>query len=117
MLWFKKKNNKQATDEFFKYLNISCADGEINAYGDITNEDIKRWLYGVTRAIQLSFGKHPEIKNYLMGQIWLGGQQVEFVLVKDFKEGPHAMRLKAEAEVERLKKEVERLTTASTGQQ
>jgi len=47
-----------------------------------------------------------------MGQIWLGGQQVEFALVKDFKEGPHAMRLKAEAEVERLKKEVERLTTS-----
>lgn len=110
MFLFKKKVNKQATKQFFKYLNISYEeDGSLKAYGDITNADIKTWLYGVAKAIQISLGKHPEIKNYLVGQIWLGGQQVEFALVKDFKEGPHAMRMKLEEENKQLKEEIQRL--------
>jgi hypothetical protein len=47
MLWFKKKINKEATEQFFKYLNITYNDGDIHVSGDITNEDIKIWLSGV----------------------------------------------------------------------
>jgi hypothetical protein len=111
MFGFKKKINKKETEQFFSYLNIECKDGKIDVYGGICNEDIKNWLYGVTKAIQLSMRKHPIIENYLVGQIWLGGQQVEFALVKDFKEGPHAMRMKAEEEVKKLKAELEQIKT------
>lgn len=114
MLWFKKKKNKQATKEFLKYFKIEIEDGITSAYGDITDDDLKTWLYAVTQAIGKSFNRHAEIKNYLMGQMWIGGQLVEFAFVKDGKEGPHAMRMKLEEENKQLKNEIKRLTTAST---
>ena len=114
MLWFKKKNNKQATKDFLKYFHVEAEDGIVSAYGDITDDDIKTWLCAVTQAIGKSFNRHAEIKNYLMGQMWIGGQLVEFAFVKSGKYGPHAMRMKLEEENKQLKDEIKRLTTAST---
>lgn len=114
MFWNKKKTNKIATDQFYKHLKIEQEDGRTDITADITDEDIKRWLYGVAQMIQTVFKRQEVIKNYLVGQLWLGGQQIEFALVKDFKEGPHAMRMKLEEENKRLKEEIQRLTTAST---
>jgi hypothetical protein len=115
MLWFKKKKcSKGATEQFYKYLKIEQTDGRTDITADITDEDIKKWLYGVAQMIQTVFKRQEAIKNYLTGQLWLGGQQIEFALVKDFKEGPHAMRMKLEEENKQLKDEIKHLTTALT---
>jgi transposase len=91
MIWLKRKKvSKVATEQFYKYLKIEQNDKRTEMTADITDEDIKKWLYGVAQMIQTVFNRHDAIKNYLTGQIWLGGQQIEFALVKDFKEGPHA---------------------------
>jgi len=104
-----KNKQKELQKAFLKYFHVDYADGITSAYGDIADEDLKTWLYAVTTAIQKSFSKHEAIKNYLVGEFIIGGQKIEFAFVKEFKTGPHAMRLKAEEENILLKKEIERL--------
>ena len=103
------KKNKKATEEFFKYLKVEQTGDTTGITLDIHDEDIKSWLYAVTKTIQASLGRNPSVKNYLMGQMILGGQKIEFSLVKDFKKGPHEIRLELEKENEKLKEYVKEL--------
>ena len=105
----KKQKYKKITEDFLKYFTVEEKDGITSAYGDITDEDLKTWLYAVTQAIGKSFNRHTEIKNYLMGQFFIGGQQIEFAFVKNGKEGPHIMRMKLEEENKKLKEDLEYL--------
>lgn len=66
--------NQEVTEAFFKYLKVEHEDGVTNLTADISDEDIKRWLYLVTRSIQNSLRRYSEIQNYITGQMWLGGQ-------------------------------------------
>lgn len=110
---FNKKRN-QLQKEFLKYFHVDYEDNITSAYGDITDEDMKSWLYAVTTVIQKSFSKHKAIENYLVGDFIIGGQQIEFAFVKEFKLGPHAMRLELEQENKKLKEEVVRLQSLVT---
>ncbi len=105
----KRAEAKKRKEEFFSYFKVEMQEnGDVEAVADITDDDIKRWLYNVTRAIQQSFTRKG-IENYLSAQMTIGGQKIEFSFLKDFKEGPHALRRKAEAERDELKKRVEEL--------
>lgn len=110
-MWPFKKNKQLEIDEkFFSYFKLESGDdGKSELIADIKDEDVKRWLYNVTRHIQKAFSKHEVIKNYLVGQFILGGQKIEFAFVKEFKEGPYAMLQEAKLEIENLKKENEKL--------
>lgn len=110
---FNKKRN-QLQKEFLKYFHVDYEDNIISAYGDITDEDMKSWLYAVTTTIQKSFSKYKAIENYLVGDFIIGGQQIEFAFVKDFKLGPHAIRMKLEEENKLLKQEITRLQNLVT---
>lgn len=72
---------------------------------DISDEDLKKWLYLVTHSIQAGFTQKG-IQNYLMGQFVIGGQLIEFAFVKEGREGPHAQLLKVRTENDRLQKEI-----------
>ena len=45
MFWLKKK--KELEKQFLSYFNVEVADGKSTMVADISNEDIKKWLYGV----------------------------------------------------------------------
>lgn len=115
MFWLKKK--KELEKQFLSYFNVEIADGKSTMVADISNEDIKKWLYGVTRAIQSAFGRHPEIKNYLMGEMTVGGQKIEFCFLKEFGKGPHYLRMQAEKENEQLKLKIKELEEKLNGLQ
>lgn len=103
MFWNKKRNIM--TKEFMKYFKVEAEDCTASAYGDITDEDLKSWLYAVTQAIGKSFNRH-QINNYLMGQMSICGQLIEFAFIKSGKEGPHTVRMKLEEENKRLRDEI-----------
>jgi len=106
MFWNKYK---KTTDDFLSYLKIEQKDGETEMVADIKDEDIKRWLYGVTTTIQKAMSRHKVIENYLAGWMQVGGQTIEFALVKDNKSGPHAMSLKLKEENRLLKERIKEL--------
>ena len=105
-MFFKKKN--KVADEFFSYLKIEQDEHNTTMHADIKDEDDVKWLNGVTAAIQAGLVRKG-IKNYLVAQMTLGGQDVEIALVKNFKEGPHAMLLKAQEENLQLKAKIAQL--------
>jgi len=106
---FRSKKEKEIEKQFLSYFKIEGDDKSTTMIADINDEDIKKWLYGVTRAIQSAFKRHPEIKNYLMGEMNIGGQKIEFCFVKEFKTGPHYLRMKAEEENAQLKLRIKEL--------
>ena len=101
------KEQKLKEENFLKYFKIEVNEDTTKILMDIDSEDVKRWLYSVTRTIQRAFAKNG-IQNYLAGQFIIGGQRIEFAFLRDFKESPHELRMKAENRVkeleERLKK-------------
>ncbi|MGD9678141.1 MAG: hypothetical protein AB7V16_07225 [Vulcanibacillus sp.] len=104
-----KKEMRRNEEEFLKFFKVEYEDGEFNATADITDEDIRRWLFAVTTTIQKSFRRFPIIENYLVGTFYIGGQKIEFAFCKYGKEGPHEIRMRLEKENEELKREIERL--------
>lgn len=114
---FRTKKKKDLEKQFLSYFNVEQTENGTTMIADISNEDIKKWLYGVTHAIQSSFGKHPEIKNYLMGEMAIGGQKIEFSFIKNFGTGPHYLRMQAEQENEKLKLKVKELEEKLNGLQ
>ncbi len=71
---------------------------------DITREDIKNWLYAVTRSIQGAYAKSEVVKNWLCGTMHLAGQEIEFYIMKQGGESPLKL-LKAEKEKVRILEE------------
>jgi hypothetical protein len=114
---FRSKKKKDLEKQFLSYFNIEANEKSTTMIADISNEDVKKWLYGITHVIQSSFGKHPEIKNYLMGEMTIGGQKIEFSFLKTFGTGPHYLRIKAEEENEKLKIRVKELEEKLNGLQ
>ena len=106
MFWNKYK---KTTDEFLSYLNVEYKDGQTEVVADIKNEDIKKWLYAVTHSIQAAMSKHKVIENYLCGWMHVGGQEIEFALVKNQRSGPHAMSLQLREENRLLKERITEL--------
>jgi hypothetical protein len=107
-MWMSKKKKKEQ-EEFLSYFNVEVDEKGTSMVADIKNEDIKRWLYAVTRGIQAAFGRDARIKNYMRGIFNIGGQQIEFCFLKNGGKGPHDLRMESLKRIEELEKQVKDL--------
>lgn len=75
----------------------------------ITERDVVVYFSMMAEWTQKAFKKHPDIKNYLMGKWEIGGQIIEFAIMKDEGKSPHLLREKAEAKVFQLEAKIKSL--------
>lgn len=96
-------------EEFFSYFKVEqLDDGTINAECEVKQQEFVVWLSMVTDFIQNCLN-YKKIENYLSVEIQLGKQKVEIALLKRFRTGPHTLRMIAEEENAKLRKENEQL--------
>jgi hypothetical protein len=109
--WYKNRRqyNMQNTEDFFSSFKVELIDNDIVAECGFKNEDFVRWINMMHKFIQLCLGNNKLIKNYIMSGFQLGGQEVEFYLIKDGQHGPHKIRMRMEEENRILKERVEEL--------
>jgi len=74
---------------------------------DIKREDIKAWLYAVTKTIQESFKKNPLIKNWLSGSMCVAGQDIEFYIMKHGGSSPLKLLTEAKEKIKELEGKLE----------
>ena len=109
--WYKKRRqyNMQSTEDFFSSFKVELIDNDIVAECGFKNEDFVIWINMMHKFIQLCLGNNKLAKNYIMSGFQLGGQEVEFYLIKDWQPGPHKIRMRLEEENKVLKEKIEKL--------
>ena len=109
-MWFKKKETP-AYKQMIDWLSVESItynpeDGT-NILMDIKRDDIKAWLYAITKTIQASYSKNPIIKNWISGQMSVAGQDIEFYIMKKGGESPLKLLTSEKEKVKLLEKKLE----------
>lgn len=112
MFGFRSKKQKMKNEEFFKYFKIETENGQTEVVADITNEDIVKWIYGVTTHIQKAFSKQAQVKNYVEGTFIIGGQEIAFAFIKRGGKTPNALLVEEKQKVADLEQKVKILELA-----
>ncbi|GHV91196.1 hypothetical protein AGMMS50268_16990 [Spirochaetia bacterium] len=92
---FKWRKYKALEERLFNYFKFEQTDGHIMALGDLKDKDFSDWLRMIhsiiQKALQTKSFDGAKIENYLVINLFVGGQRVDIALVKDGRKGPHEL--------------------------
>ena len=104
-----RKELKKQQELFLSNFKLESDEEYTTAELTFQHEEFIRWLAMIHGFIQKCLDKQPLIKNYLVCEMQIGKQKVEFSFIKDFKDSPHQIRMRLEEENKILKKRIEEL--------
>lgn len=101
-----KQKRKLFLEHWLDYFKLEQDEKGFSMTLGITEHDVVEYFSMMAEWTQKVFKKHPDIKNYLMGKWEIGGQIIEFAIMKDEGKSPHLLRELADKRVKELEAKI-----------